>query len=159
MPKVDFKNLSIIESLVAINRRYSNLPALRMKLRIGRLLFSELHRQFGGRLKYFVSGGAPLDPHVEDDNEGEILLKGPNVMRGYYKRPKDTEEVLKDGWFYTGNIGYIDDDGFLYITGRVKNMIVLGDGKKVHPEEIEEVISKSSLIKENCIVGKKQPVG
>jgi len=130
-----------------------------MKLRIGRLLFSELHRQFGGKLKCFVSGGAPLDPHVEDDNEGEILVKGPNVMRGYYKKPKDTEEVLKDGWFYTGDIGYIDDDGFLYITGRVKNMIVLGGGKKVYPEEVEEVISKSPLIKEMCVIARKATSG
>ena len=127
---------------------------LNFNIRIGRLLFSDLHRQFGGKLKCFVSGGAPLDPHVEedfhalgfnilqgygltetspvvtvntfserkytsvgiplkgveikiakskdDDNEGEILVKGPNVMRGYYKKPKDTEEVFKDGWFYTG---------------------------------------------------------
>jgi len=184
---------------------------LNFNIRIGKLLFSELHRQFGGNLKCFVSGGAPLDPHVEEDfhalgfnilqgygltetspvvtvntfserkytsvgaplkgveieivknkdsnKEGEIIIRGPNVMRGYYKKPDKTEEVLKNGWFYTGDIGYVDDDGFLYITGRVKNMIVLGGGKKVHPEEVEEVMSKSALIKELCVIGRKATSG
>ena len=80
-------------------------------------------------------------------------------MRGYYKQPDKTDEVIKGGWFHTGDIGYMDDEGFLYITGRSKNVIVLGGGKNVHPEEIEEVISKSPLIKEMCVVGKKARSG
>jgi len=184
---------------------------LNFNIHVGRLLFGQLHKQFGGYLKCFVSGGAPLDPHIEEDfhalgfnvlqgygltetapvitvnsfserkytsvgiplkgvevkivkiqgneREGEIIVRGPNVMRGYYKNKEKTSEVLKDGWFHTGDIGYIDDDGFLYITGRIKSMIVLGGGKKVFPEEIEEVMSKSKLIKEMCVVGLKAMSG
>lgn len=91
--------------------------------------------------------------------EGEIVVRGPNVMCGYYKNKEKTEEVLKDGWFYTGDIGRIDKDNFLYITGRIKNLIVLGAGKKVHPEEVEEVMSKSPYIKEICVLGKKATEG
>jgi long-chain acyl-CoA synthetase len=91
--------------------------------------------------------------------EGEIIVRGPNVMRGYYRNPEKTQEVLKDGWFYTGDIGYIDREGFLYITGRIKNMIVLGAGKKVFPEEVEEVMSHSPYVKEICVLGKKATAG
>jgi len=184
---------------------------LNFNIHAGRFFFRQLHKQFGGHLRCFISGGAPLDPHVEEDfhalgfnvlqgygltetspvvtvntfserkytsvgiplegveikilkanesdREGEIIICGSNVMRGYYKNKEKTDEVLKDGWFYTGDIGYIDDDGFLYITGRIKNMIVLGSGKKVHPEEIEEVMSKSPFVKEMCVVGRKATSG
>lgn len=184
---------------------------LNFNIHAGRWLFKPLHKQFGGNLRCFVSGGAPLDPRVEEDfhalgfnvlqgygltetspvltvntfserkytsvgiplkgvevkivknretdQEGEIIARGPNIMAGYYKNQQKTDEVLKDGWFYTGDIGYIDDDGFLYITGRLKNMIVLGAGKKVFPEEIEEVMSKSRLIKEICVLGRKATAG
>jgi long-chain acyl-CoA synthetase len=171
-----------------------------------RLLFFPIHRKFGGRLRAFVSGAAPLDDGVarffhrlglpilqgygltetspvisvntlkanrigsvgkplegtevkidvkeERDSEGEILTRGPHVMKGYYKRPDLTEEVVdRDGWFHTGDLGRIDEDGFLYITGRIKNLIVLGGGKKVHPEEVEAVLSRSAAVKEVCVVG------
>jgi len=180
---------------------------LKFHIRIGKLFFSSVHKQFGGKLRCFVCGGAPLDPVVELDfnamgfrilqgygltetspvvtvnnfkdckygsvgkplpgvevkilansesaaREGEIIVRGPNVMRGYYKNPEKTAEVLRDGWFYTGDIGYFDDDGFLFISGRIKNLIVLGAGKKVFPEEIEEVMSKSPYIKEICVLGR-----
>jgi long-chain acyl-CoA synthetase len=176
-----------------------------------RLLFWDIHKQFGGRLKNFISGGAPLDSGVAQffenlgmpiyqgygltetspvisvntprahklnsvgrplagvrvrilsegvtdgakEGEGEIVTAGPNVMLGYYKREDLTENVMDpEGWFHTGDLGRLDKDGFLYVTGRIKNLIVLGSGKKVNPEELEAVISQSPLIKEICVVGK-----
>jgi long-chain acyl-CoA synthetase len=179
---------------------------LKFNIRIGRFLFRSVHREFGGRLRGFVSGGAPLDKHVEmdlnalgfrvlqgygltetapiisvntfkaerfgsvgkplpgvgvkilkdkdTDAEGEILTRGPHVMKGYYGNPEKTSEVLCQGWLHTGDLGYFDRDGFLYISGRKKNMIVLGGGKKVFPEEVEAVISKSPYIKEICVLGR-----
>ena len=149
-----------------------------------RILFRPLHRQLGGALRSFGSGGAPLNrpleeffkalgtpilqgygltetspviasnafnahrvasvgrplPGVEirierkpDEPDGEILTRGPHVMRGYFKRDDLTRAVIdSDGWFDTGDLGYLDQDGFLYITGRKKNIIVLGSGKIVH---------------------------
>jgi len=88
------------------------------------------------------------------DTEGEILTRGPHVMKGYFNNPGKTAEVLKNGWFYTGDLGYIDKDGFLYISGRKKNLIILGSGKKVFPEEVEEVIGKSPYIKELCVMAR-----
>ncbi len=95
----------------------------------------------------------------EDKKEGEIIIKGPNVMKGYYNNPEKTAEALKDGWYYTGDLGYFDDDGFLYICGRAKNLIVLGAGKKVFPEEVEQVMSESPFIKEICVLGRKATQG
>jgi long-chain acyl-CoA synthetase len=170
-----------------------------------KFLFCGIHAQFGGRLKGFISGGAPLDLEVGDffyrigipvyqgygltetspvvsvntpkhsrfgsvgrplngvsveifksgqEAQGEIVTRGPHIMKGYYKRPDLTAEVIDShGWFHTGDIGRIDKDGFLYITGRIKNLIVLGGGKKVHPEEVETCLTKSDLFKEVCVLG------
>ncbi|MFA5144337.1 MAG: AMP-binding protein [Candidatus Omnitrophota bacterium] len=84
---------------------------------------------------------------------GEVVIKGPNVMKGYYKRPDETSSVLKDGWFYSGDLGHMGRDGYLYITGRIKEMIVLSSGKKIFPEEIESHYAKSPYIKEMCVIG------
>ncbi|MFA5093745.1 MAG: AMP-binding protein [Candidatus Omnitrophota bacterium] len=185
---------------------------LRFRVKAGRLFFGRIHRQFGGRLRCFVSGGAPLDTTVEMDfnamgftilqgygltetspviavntfeelkygsvgkplpgvevklirpdgtsgDEGEIVTRGDHVMKGYFRNPEKTAEVIKDGWLYTGDIGKFDKDGFLYITGRIRNLIVLGGGKKVFPEEIEEVMSESPYIKEICVLGRKAQSG
>lgn len=83
---------------------------------------------------------------------GEVLIQGPNVMKGYYKRPKETSEVLKDGWFYSGDLGYIDRGGYLYLTGRSKEVIVLSSGKNIYPEEIEAHYLKSPYIKEIAVL-------
>lgn len=185
---------------------------LRFKIKMGRSVFRKIHEQFGGRLRCFVSGGAPLDPAVEMNfnamgftilqgygltetspvitvntfeelkygsvgkpipgvevklmkpdgtfaDEGEVVTRGDHVMKGYYKNPEKTAEIIKDGWLHTGDIGRFDRKGFLYITGRIKNMIVLGGGKKVFPEEVEEVISASPYIKEICALGRKAESG
>lgn len=174
---------------------------------VRRLLFSKVHKQFGGRLKTFISGGAPLDPEVEKffcrlgipiyqgygltetspvisvntpkahrlnsvgrplegaavrilnggtkEGEGQILTAGPHVMKGYYKREDLTETAIDlEGWFHTGDLGRLDKDGFLYVTGRLKNLIVLGSGKKVNPEEVEAAICGSPLVKEVCVIGR-----
>lgn len=179
---------------------------LKLNIRSGRALFPAVHKEFGGSLRVFLSGGAPLDPEVEINlnafgfvvlqgygltetapvisvnsykhnrigtvgmplkgsevkilkenesaKEGEILTRGPHVMKGYYKNPEKTAEVIKDGWLYTGDIGYLDREGFLHISGRSRNLIVLVTGKKIFPEEVEGVIGKSSYIKEICVLGK-----
>ena len=98
--------------------------------------------------------GQPLPSvKVKIAENGEILASGPNVMQGYYNKPEMTAEVIdEDGWFHTGDIGEIDKQGFIKITGRIKNMIVLGGGKKIFPEEVEAVLEASPLIKEVCVM-------
>ncbi len=85
---------------------------------------------------------------------GEIIVKGPNVMLGYYDNETATNEVLKDGWFYTGDLGYFDKDGYLFVTGRKKNVIVLKNGKNIYPEELEILIAKLPYVTENLVFGR-----
>ena len=107
----------------------------------------------------YGSVGIPLkDVQVEivnkdDKGIGEIRIKGPNVMLGYYENEEATKEVLKDGWFYTGDLGYIDKKGFLFITGRQKDMIVLKNGKKVFPEELETLVNRIYEVEESFVFG------
>lgn len=176
-----------------------------------REMFAAIHEQFGGRLRVFISGGAPLDVDVaqfferlgvpvlqgygltetspvisgnslaancigsvgrplpglevridarDGEQEGEILTRGPHVMKGYYKREDLTKEVIdSEGWFHTGDIGKLDENGFLHITGRIKNLIVLGGGKKVFPEEVETAFGNSAVIKECCVAARKSADG
>ncbi len=84
---------------------------------------------------------------------GEIIVKGPSVMLGYYNDEERTKEVLKDGWFYTGDLGYLDKDGALFITGRKKDLIVLQNGKKVFPEEIEILVNGLDEVSESFVYG------
>ncbi len=88
------------------------------------------------------SSGEPLPTNEVTIVDGEITAKGRNVMQGYYHRPQETAEMIKDGWLYTGDLGYIDEDGFVYVTGRKKHIIVLPNGKNINPEEIESKILK-----------------
>lgn len=91
---------------------------------------------------------------------GEILTRGPHVMKGYYRREDLTRTVIDARrWFHTGDLGYLDGEGFLHVTGRLKNLIVLGGGKKVQPEEVEAVLSRSPLIQEVCVVGRRSTEG
>ena len=92
----------------------------------------------------------------DKDGIGEITVKGPSVMLGYYKNEKATKEVLKNGWFSTGDYGYMDKDGFLYITGRKKDVIVLRNGENVYPQEIEALINKLEYVKESLVYQREQ---
>ena len=177
---------------------------LKIHIDIRRKLFKQIIDNLGGKMRFVISGGAPLDPKIEKgfidfgirmvqgygltetapviaaENDfktrigsigvplenvtleiankdekgiGEIRVKGPNVMLGYYENEEETNKVLKDGWFYTGDLGYIDKDGFIYITGREKNLIVLKNGKKIFPEEIETLVNRIDLVEECFVFG------
>lgn len=84
---------------------------------------------------------------------GEIKVQGPSVMMGYYENKEATDAAIRDGWFYTGDMGFIDSDGFIHITGRMKNVIVTKNGKNVYPEEIETLLNRSDYIKESLVYG------
>ncbi len=161
--------------------------------------FKKIHSEFGGSLRYMISGGAYLDPkyvkwfrsigieilngygitecspvisvnrnHYHQDGslgvpckevevkiiDEEICIKGNIVMQGYYKDSKSTKEVLKDGYFYTGDLGYLDQNGFLYIKGRKKNIIILSNGENVSPEVIESELLKNDAIEEVIVYEK-----
>ena len=109
--------------------------------------------------KRYGSIGVPLENvEVEIVNQdangiGELRVKGPNVMLGYYENEEATKAVLKDGWFYTGDLGYFDKDGYLFLTGRQKDMIVLKNGKKVFPEELEVLVNRINIVEECMVFG------
>lgn len=191
------------EKAVNLGIKISNF-LLKFHIDIRRKIFKSIIDGLGGKMRFIISGGAPLDKevskrfsefgmhivqgygltetspviaaegdnfgksgsigkpmkHVEleivnkDENGiGEIRVKGPNVMLGYYEDDERTKEVLKDGWFYTGDLAYIDKDGFIFITGRQKDMIVLKNGKKVFPEELEILINKLPEVEECFVYG------
>ena len=108
------------------------------------------------KMKYgsigFPMENVQLELHNQDDQGiGEIRVKGPNVMLGYYENEEATNAVLKDGWFYTGDLAYFDKEGYLFLAGRKKDMIVLKNGKKVFPDELETLINRMDEVSE-CIV-------
>ncbi len=105
------------------------------------------------------AAGLPI-PNVEykidspnNEGVGEIIVKGPNVMLGYYNNPEATANVIKDGWFHTGDLGKIDENGYLYITGRCKSVIVTKNGKNIYPEEVEYYLNDNPLISEALVQG------
>ncbi len=170
---------------------------------LGRLVFAQVHRRFGGSLRLLCSGGAKLDPQVGRDlislgftvregygltetapvvsfnplhgpklgsvglplpnvevrivdpdaqGTGEIAVRGPNVMRGYDRDPASTSEAIRDGWFHTGDLGNLDADGFLFVTGRLKELIVTAGGKNIFPEELEAAYECSPALAEVCVL-------
>ncbi len=196
-----------------VGRRYAEAkdegahvwPILSLQQKIAsRLVFSKWREGVGGRLRYFVSGGAPLSPalsyafiaagipilqgygatetcivsanrpennqvgsvglpfdgiEVAISEDGEILLRGPNVMRGYYGHPEETASVLHDQWFATGDVGHLDEEGRLYITDRKKDLFKLSNGKYVAPQQIESLLKQSEFVSQIVVVGagRKQP--
>lgn len=94
-----------------------------------------------------------------EDGTGDIRFKGENIMLGYYKAPELTAEVIVDGWLYTGDLGFIDKDGFLHITGRRKNVIVTANGKNIFPEELETYLSRNPYVLESVVVGVPDETG
>lgn len=110
----------------------------------------------------YGSVGMPMinvEAKIDNPNEegiGEIVVKGPNIMLGYYENEEETKKVLKNGWFYTGDLGYFDKEGYLFITGRKKNVIVMKNGKNIYPEEIEQLISNLPYVSENMVFSKEK---
>ncbi len=97
-----------------------------------------------------------IEVKIENKNEqgiGELVVKGPNIMLGYYENEEETNKVLKDGWLHTGDLAYQDKEGYIYITGREKNLIVLKNGKKIFPEELEDLVNKLDLVSECMVFG------
>src|SRR5205085_2830084 len=162
------------------------------------LVFSKWREGVGGRLRYFVSGGAPLSPALSysflgagieilqgygmtetcvvcanrpGDNcvgsigkpfggievsiaeDGEILVRGGTVMRGYYRQPEATQAVMRDGWFATGDVGHIDDHGHLWITDRKKDLFKLSNGKYIAPQQIESLLKQSEFVSQVIVIG------
>jgi len=167
------------------------------------LVFSKIRRLFGGRLQFFISGGAPLPKEIGEffyfmgimilegygltetapvlaanrldafkfgtvgrivggveikiAEDGEILAKGDNVMKGYFKNPEASQAVLKDNWFYTGDVGSFDAEGYLRITDRKKDIIVTAGGKNISPQNIENQIISDKFITQIIVFGDKKP--
>lgn len=96
---------------------------------------------------------------VDEKGVGEIVAKGPNIMLGYYENPEATKAVMKDGWFHTGDLGYYDKDGYLYITGRKKEIIVLKNGENVYPSEIEFLVNKLPYVTESIVFPRENTKG
>lgn len=92
--------------------------------------------------------GEGMQIRIED---GEVCMKGDSVMMGYYNNPEETAKVLRDGWLYTGDLGYLDEDGYLYLIGRKKNLIILSGGENVSPEELEGILMQNEAIKETIV--------
>ncbi|MFH1965174.1 MAG: AMP-binding protein, partial [Acidobacteriota bacterium] len=117
------------------------------------LTVSPLHRGRAG------SAGKPLPGveirlyHSDSDGVGEIIVRTPSLMKGYYKNPDATSEVVRDGWFHTGDLGWVDGDGYLYITGRIKDVIVTGAGKNVYPTDLEAIYRQLPGIEDICVFG------
>jgi len=190
--------VSLGQTVASAMEMAGNSGALRKRI------FKQIHDNFGGQLRLFVSGGAALDPEIfqfyrdfgikicegygltetapvlavnplgdprggtvgppipgveirikesDHNGNGEIQARGPTIMHGYWHNPTATEAAFDTGWFKTGDLGRIDADGYLHITGRLKDVIVTTAGKNVYPDEIEIVLRNVQNVKEFCVLG------
>lgn len=199
--KIFFWALGVGKASGEMTLRKKPVPAsLRRRRRLAhKLVFSKILEKTGGRVRFFVSGGAPLARDIAEffyalgivvlegygltesspviavntfDNlrfgtvgkpipgvevkiapDGEILARGPNIMKGYYKKEEETREALEGGWLHTGDIGHLDADGFLVITDRKKDLIVTSGGKNVAPQPIENTLKQNPFITNAVVVG------
>ena len=102
-------------------------------------------------------GKAVAGSEVRLSDEGEILVRGPGVIQGYWRRPEKTAETIRQGWLHTGDLGRIDDDGFVYILDRLKDIIITAGGKNITPSEIENQLKMSAFISDAVVVGDRRP--
>ncbi len=211
-----------LETLFAWQKRLRLIKRL-TGVNLGGLVFRQVHRALGGRLRFMFSGGASLNPRtardffslglpllqgwgmseaspavaiqrfwprrfrfgryyerhagsvgqalpgvevrlidvpdkgisVAESGEGEVIVRGDNVFQGYWNAPEATQEALRDGWLHTGDLGRIEADGSIYLTGRSKDIIVLDSGEKVHPDELEAKLSESALVEDIAVLGRQ----
>lgn len=113
--------------------------------------------KFGTVGKALPNTEIKIDEDTDDDGRGEILIKGPHIFQGYHGLDDKTEEVLQDGWFKTGDLGTMDDDGYLQVTGRAKELIITSSGKNITPTNIEEKIEASSAVEQAVVFGDDRP--
>ena len=107
------------------------------------IIYQRLYHHKDGSVGHLVPG-----IEVMITEEGEVAFKGDLVMKGYYKNPEATDDALIDGWYHTGDLGYVDEDNFIFLTGRKKNLIILSNGENVSPEELEEKLLRFDSINE-----------
>ena len=117
-------------------------------------LTPEFDPKVGSAGKAVICAELKID-HPNDNGEGEVLIKSKTLMLGYYENEEATKEAIEDEWFHSGDVGYLDEEGFLYITGRSKNVIVTQNGKNIYPEEIELLLGNVEEIKECMVYGKE----
>lgn len=110
-----------------------------------------------GGCKFGTAGRPLVGSRMSTTDDGEILYRGPNIMKGYWKAPEETAAAIEDGWLHTGDIGYIDDDGFLVITDRLKDIIVTLNGKNISPQPIENSLMKDPLFEHAVLLGDNRP--
>lgn len=115
--------------------------------------FNPVKKRKSGSVGKPLPGADIKIQNPSETGEGEIAIQGPMVMKGYYKHPEATEQVIRNGWFLSGDLGYLDNEGYLFITGRAKEVIVLSSGKNVYPEEVEKAYQEIPLVKEICVTG------
>ena len=111
-----------------------------------------------GDSKKMKSVGLPMRGCEVKIKNGEVCLRSEAVFCGYYKNPEETEKTIVDGWLHTGDLGYLDEDGYLYLTGRKKACIILASGENVNPEELEEILERNSLVEEALVEGKNEKI-
>lgn len=114
--------------------------------------FNPLDRQKPGSIGVPVPDVEVRIANPDENGQGELTVRGPNVMLGYYKKPGETAEVLREGWFHTGDLGFRDRDGYFFVTGRSREMIVLSTGKKIFPDELEKYYQRIPPIREICLL-------